>query len=149
MTARRPLTRDDLINPFKRMRLPVPYATWDNSVLPFAHDDIAANPKINMAAPGRMKTILEALPADDVTRLIAGSNYYSHQVEIGRHGDVAKAAAEMEVDPDVARRIHEGMEVDTVCTALQNRRSDADLPIEPPTRRDVIGAALDSFDSEE
>jgi hypothetical protein len=148
MTARRRLlTRNDLVNP--ALKLPVAPATRNNSVLGFAQADIWANPQINMAHPGRMKTIIEALPADDAARLIAGATHYDHQVQLGRHGDPDYAAREMEVDPDVARRIHEGMEVDTVCTALQNRRSDADLPIEPPTRRDVIGAALDSFDSEE
>jgi hypothetical protein len=145
---RRPLTREDLTNP--PLTLPVAPANWNNSVLPYAEADIWLNPQINMAAPGRMKTILEALPDADVKRVIAGATHYNHQVELGRHGDPEHAAREMEVDPDVARRIHEGMEVDTVCTALQNRRSDADLPPPEITRRDILSAAFDAHsDSEE
>jgi len=143
---RRPLTRADLIEP---PLLPITPATHANSVLPFAQADIKANPQINLACPGRMKTILASLPPADAERLIAGASEYDHQVQLGHHGDPEYVAKALECDPDVARRIHEGFEVDTVCTALQQRRSDATLPIEPPTRRDALSAAFDAFDTPE
>lgn len=118
------------------------------SALAYLQAEILRSKDLNLAHPGRMRSVLEALDPEDRARLIEGANVYDHEVAMGRHGSREKACEELEVDPTVARRVHDGLQVEYVCHQLQARKSDADLPPPPLTRRDVLSAAFDAHTQE-
>ena len=125
-----------------------PQQQQHESLLPYLQADLKAN-RINMNEPGRTLEVLNVLPARDRANLVHGLRLYDDQVEKGRHGDTAKLCKDLEVDPGVAKRVYEGATVDYVCSRLIERKSDATLPLDPPTRRDHLSAAFDLHNPKE
>lgn len=105
---------------------------------------IKAMPRLNLAQPGMANVLVNHLSPEDRMAYMEGINRYDHNVELGKWGSTPHACAEMGVDPDVARRAHDSFQVDYVCERLQQRKSDADLPLPETTRRDVLDAAFDA-----
>jgi hypothetical protein len=105
------------------------------------------HPRLNLNVPGSMTLIRQHLSPEDDQLLLQGLNRIDNAVELGRWGDPARVCAEMEADPGVTARVYNSAQVDYVVSKLEERRSDATLPLPEITRRDQIGAAMDAFDT--
>lgn len=92
---------------------------------------------------GGMTRVLYALPPEERAAVQQAANWYAHERDLGRHGDVSKVTKHFDVSDDVARKVVDGLEVDYVANELQKRRpGDGAQPLPELTRRDYIEAAV-------
>lgn len=92
--------------------------------------------------PGQTIKVIQQLDPADRAGLLKGMFELQTEEELGRHGNPLRVADKYDADLYASRRCLDGLQIDAACLELSNRKSDADLPLPEPTRRDHIDAAF-------
>jgi hypothetical protein len=97
-------------------------------------------------AVGGMTKLFHQLSPEDQQAVRHLYAMYDEQKELGSHGDTRTLLEQYNVEPDIAEAVHAGIDKDYVATELQRRRrkGNADLTLQPLTRRDHLEAAVDA-----
>lgn len=141
--------RDEIVKALAASERPAPALKVDprKSRLEQVVDVMASEHKGDRIRPGGMMRMGAALAADDRDVIRTAIADMDHQKELGRYGDPDAAAKRFGCSRETLEAMADHTVTDYVCHQLQERKSDATLPIPEATRRDLIGAALEMHNS--